>query len=63
MALKITDLKINGEDLEKVGIPKGPQMGILLKQLLDAVIEDPMQNTKENLEKLALELYKTKSLK
>lgn len=61
MALKITDLKLNGEDLEKVGIPKGPQMGIILKQLLDAVIEDPLQNRKENLEKLALELYKTNS--
>ena len=49
MALKITDLDINGEDLQGIGIKPGPQMGSVLKRLLDIVIEDPLMNTKEKL--------------
>ncbi len=49
MALKITDLKINGEDLVSMGIPRGPELGKVLKELLDMVLEDPMLNTKEKL--------------
>lgn len=56
MALKVSDLKINGEDLQKLGIEKGPKMGLILKELLDAVIEDPLMNTKEKLEELAVKL-------
>ena len=58
MALKVSDLRINGEDLEKLGVEKGPKMGLILKELLDAVIEDPLMNTKEELEKLAVKLNK-----
>lgn len=50
MALKITDLKINGEDLMQIGIPKGPKIGEILNILLEKVLDDPMVNTKENLE-------------
>jgi poly(A) polymerase/tRNA nucleotidyltransferase (CCA-adding enzyme) len=46
MALKVTDLKINGEDLVNMGIERGPQLGTILKELLDMVLEDPMLNTK-----------------
>ena len=56
MALKISDLKINGNDLEIIGIKKGPLMGNILKQLLDMVVEDPMVNTKETLLQKAQEL-------
>lgn len=49
MALKITDLDIDGEDLKSIGINPGPQMGSILKRLLDIVIEDPLMNTKERL--------------
>ncbi len=49
MALKITDLNINGEDLKGIGVNSGPQMGIILKGLLDIVLEDPLMNTKERL--------------
>lgn len=49
MALKISDLDINGEDLKSIGIQSGPQMGKILKALLDIVIEDPLMNTKEKL--------------
>ncbi|MFH1546909.1 MAG: HD domain-containing protein [bacterium] len=52
MALKITDLALNGNDLEKIGVEKGPQMGEILKKLLDMVIEDPSINEKEKMENL-----------
>lgn len=49
MALKITDLDINGEDLKSIGIEPGKKMGNVLNKLLDMVIEDPLLNTKEKL--------------
>lgn len=49
MALKITDLKINGNDLMSIGITKGPQIGEILNDLLEMVLDDPMINTKEKL--------------
>ncbi len=49
MALKITDLDISGEDLKGIGVNPGPQMGKILRNLLDIVIEDPLMNTKEKL--------------
>jgi len=60
MALKVTDLEITGEDLMDIGVEKGPKMGIILNQLLDMVIEDPLLNTKEKLMKKARELAKKK---
>jgi len=49
MALKVTDLAVNGNDLEKIGVKPGPEMGKILKSLLDMVLEDPLMNTKEKL--------------
>ena len=49
MALKITDLEIDGEDLKALGIEPGAKMGEILRKLLDMVIEDPLLNTKEKL--------------
>lgn len=49
MALKITDLKIDGEDLIAAGVPKGPEVGRILNALLEKVLDDPMVNTKERL--------------
>ena len=48
-ALKISDLVINGGDLIKEGIKPGPEMGEILKMLLDKVLEEPELNTRENL--------------
>jgi poly(A) polymerase/tRNA nucleotidyltransferase (CCA-adding enzyme) len=56
MALKITDLRINGNDLENIGVSKGPQMGNVLNQLLDMVMDDPKLNSKEVLLEKAKEL-------
>lgn len=58
MALKVTDLRITGEDLEALGIEKGPGMGIILKELLERVLDDPMLNTKEKLSEIAKQLNK-----
>jgi len=56
MVLKVTDLDITGQDLMDLGIKKGPKIGIILNELLDMVIEDPLLNTKEILTKKAKEL-------
>jgi poly(A) polymerase/tRNA nucleotidyltransferase (CCA-adding enzyme) len=50
MALSITDLVIDGNDLQKLGVEKGPRMGEILSKLLEIVIEDPGMNDKEKLE-------------
>lgn len=52
MALKVTDLKMNGEDLVALGIERGPEVGRILRELLDMVVEDPMINTKEALTRI-----------
>jgi len=50
-------LKINGADLMKlVKINPGPKIGWILNALLEEVLDDPKLNTKEYLEKRALEL-------
>jgi poly(A) polymerase/tRNA nucleotidyltransferase (CCA-adding enzyme) len=58
MALKVTDLKVSGEDLMNIGIEKGPKMGIILNELLDMVVEDPTLNRKDFLLEKATELNK-----
>lgn len=47
MALKVSDLKVTGDDLAQIGVPRGPEMGEILEKLLDLVIEDPLKNRKE----------------
>ncbi len=58
MALKISDLRVTGNDLVELGISKGPLMGVILKELLDMVVDDPKLNTKDELSKKAIELMK-----
>ncbi|MBQ8527397.1 MAG: CCA tRNA nucleotidyltransferase [Lachnospiraceae bacterium] len=45
----LKDLSVSGQDLIALGMKPGPQIGDMLGQLLDLVLEDPAQNTKENL--------------
>lgn len=47
-ALSLKDLKINGNDLILLGA-KGRQIGIILNDLFQTVIDDPKMNTKEKL--------------
>lgn len=45
----IRDLAVNGRDLIEAGIAPGPEMGGILSQLLEIVVEEPEKNTKEYL--------------
>ena len=51
--IEIADLAVDGEDLQKAGIPNGPQMGKVLHALLDRVIENPAENTASRLLEIA----------
>ena len=48
-ALSVADLKINGKDLIELGVKPGPEMGEILRSLLDKVLEDPELNNKDTL--------------
>ncbi|MDR2097962.1 MAG: HD domain-containing protein [Spirochaetaceae bacterium] len=52
-ALSLKDLAINGHELIKAGIPGGKRLGIILRYLLEAVLDDPELNTKEKLLEMA----------
>lgn len=45
----LKDLAVTGRDLISIGIPAGPGLGALLKELLALVVEEPAYNTKEYL--------------
>ena len=53
--ISLSDLAIDGTDLEKLGI-KGPTVGTTLRQLLDSVIADPRMNNHETLLEMAKRL-------
>lgn len=57
-ALTLKDLAVNGNDLISIGIPSGKQLGIILKELMNVVLEDPTQNNKETLLKIAKNIAK-----
>jgi tRNA nucleotidyltransferase (CCA-adding enzyme) len=56
-AIELSDLAIDGTDLAKLGIT-GPQVGVILRKLLDAVINEPGQNRRDHLLELARHLIK-----
>ncbi len=45
--LTVKDLEINGYDLMELGIPEGKQIGAIMKELLEIVLERPETNKKE----------------
>jgi len=47
--LSVKDLKITGSDLIKLGVPQGKQIGIILNELMEIILETPELNIKENL--------------
>ena len=53
----IQDLAVNGHDLMNAGIPRGPMLGVVLEALLETVLDDPAQNTKEQLLEIARKFY------
>ena len=46
-ALSIKELQINGKDLMNMGIKPGPEMGKILNELMEKVLEKPELNKKE----------------
>jgi tRNA nucleotidyltransferase (CCA-adding enzyme) len=54
-------LAINGRDLIEAGVPQGPQIGEILKQLTEAVVENPALNNREQLLTLAQQSAKLSS--
>lgn len=52
--LSVRDLAIDGHDLQaELGLPPGPELGRILERLLDAVLQDPLRNRREELLELA----------
>jgi putative nucleotidyltransferase with HDIG domain len=48
-ALSLKDLAVSGRDLMAIGMESGPRIGLVLNELLEAVVEDPALNTRERL--------------
>ena len=60
-AFSIKNLEINGNILSsKAGIPKTPQMGLVLQFLLDSILEDPSLNNEDKLIEIAKNFYETR---
>ena len=55
-ALSLKSLAVNGCDLMQAGIPSGKELGRILNELLNCVIEDPAMNEKAKLLEVAKRL-------
>ena len=53
--LSLKDLAVTGSDLIALGIPAGRQIGVILNELLDIVLEEPAHNTREELLRICKE--------
>jgi tRNA nucleotidyltransferase (CCA-adding enzyme) len=48
--LGLRDLAVDGDDLKReLGLPEGPEIGVILDRLLEAVVTDPTKNTRARL--------------
>ncbi len=56
-ALSLKSLAVNGRDLMEAGLPAGKELGRILNELLNCVVEDPAMNSKEILLKTAKSLF------
>ncbi|MDT3698720.1 MAG: CCA tRNA nucleotidyltransferase [Thermincola sp.] len=54
--LHIEDLAISGHDLIAMGFSEGPEIGRVLKKLLQHVINNPKHNNKEKLSEIAMKI-------
>ena len=46
---RLGDLAIDGSDLLELGLAEGPEIGRVLRELLDAVVDEPTLNTRQQL--------------
>ncbi|MDR2247988.1 MAG: HD domain-containing protein [Treponema sp.] len=61
-ALSLKDLAVSGKDLMGIGVKPGPGMGIVLKELLETVVDDPALNSREKLLEIAANYREVKGL-
>ena len=54
--IELADLAVDGDDLRRVGVPAGREIGRVLHALLDWVLDDPSRNRVAELERRAKEL-------
>jgi tRNA nucleotidyltransferase (CCA-adding enzyme) len=47
--IEIADLAVDGDDLRRAGVRPGPDMGRVLGALLEAVLDEPSRNTRDEL--------------
>ena len=59
--VSIKTLAVRGRDIISLGIDEGPQVGAVLQQLLDAVIDGEIENDREQLTALADGLIRDRS--
>jgi len=52
--IDLGSLAIDGDDLRRAGIPPGRSLGMILRWLLETVIDDPAKNTADYLLQEAL---------
>ena len=57
--LSLKDLAVTGSDLIALGMPAGKEIGALLKELLEIVLEEPERNTREELLTVSKERIQT----
>lgn len=50
--VSLKDLALTGKDLMELGVPQGKQLGAILQELLEDVLENPEHNTREYLSEL-----------
>jgi tRNA nucleotidyltransferase (CCA-adding enzyme) len=46
---RLADLAVDGSDLIELGFAEGPVLGRTLESLLDAVVDEPSLNTRDQL--------------
>ena len=60
-AVTVRDLAVNGSDLmTHLKLAPGPVVGILLRQLLEAVLEDPALNERDRLLNIAANFFRSR---
>lgn len=56
--LSLKDLAVTGSDLIALGMPPGKEMGTILHELLELVLDEPKRNTREELLQISREKIK-----
>ena len=55
-AFGLSELAVKGGDLAAIGVKPGPAMGLMLKELLETVLDDPALNERSRLLEIAEKL-------